>query len=84
MSASRDDRGCVELLYWEHQIPVLAPDDVAVFQFERAELARVKVLVVLRMRMLTDELTDVHNLSGLIAKRQLYRQVAGIRRIGYV
>ncbi len=42
MSADRDDRCCVKLLYWEHQIPVLAPDDVAVFQLERAELARVK------------------------------------------
>ena len=84
MSMRRGNGDCVELLYRENQIPVLAPNDVAVFQLERTELARVKVLVVLWMRMLTNELTDVHNLSGLVAKRQLYRQVAGIRRIGYV
>jgi len=84
MSTGRGDGGCVELLYRKHQVPVLAPNDIAVFQLERAELTGIKVLVVLRMRVLTDELTDVHDLSGLVAKRQFYRQIAGIRRIGYV
>jgi len=56
----------VQLLDGENQVPVLAPDDVAVLDGEAAELAGVEVLVVLRVGMAADELADVHRLHGVV------------------
>ena len=68
----------MQLLYGENQVPVLAPDDVAVLDGEAAELAGVEVLVVLRVGMAADELADVHRLHGVVAERQADGQIACI------
>ena len=67
---------CMQLLKRENQIPILAPDDVAVLNGEAAELAGVEVLVVLWVGMAADELADVHCLHGVVAERQADSQVA--------
>ena len=76
----------MQLLNGENQVPVLAPDDVAVLDGEAAalgfaaslveELAGVEVLVVLRVWMAADELADVHRLHGVVAERQADGQIA--------
>jgi len=68
----------VQLLDGENQVPVLAPDDVAVLDGEAAELAGVEVLVVLRVGMAADELADVHRLHGVVAERQADAEVARV------
>ena len=73
---SLDNHPRMQLLYRENQVPVLAPNDVAVLDGEAAELAGVEVLVVLRMGMAADELADVHRLHGVVAERQADGQVA--------
>ena len=76
----------MQLLNGENQVPVLAPDDVAVLDGEAAalgfaaslveELAGVEVLVVLRVGMAADELADVHRLHGVVAESQADGQIA--------
>ena len=58
----------MQLLNREHQVPILAPNDIAVLNGEAAELARVQVLVVLRMRMTTYVVTDTHRAVGAVAE----------------
>ena len=76
------NRPRVQLLHRENQVPVLAPDDVAVLDGEAAELAGVEVLIVLRMGMATDELADVHRLHGVVAERQTNCQIAHVLCLG--
>ena len=68
----------MQLFHGEYQVPVLTPDDVAVFNGEAAEFAWLEVLVVLRMRVATYEFADVHGLNGIVAERQTDGQVADI------
>jgi len=66
------------MLDWKNHIPVLAPHDVAVVNGEAAELAGVEVLVVLRMGVATDEVTDVYSPHGVVAECQADGQVAHV------
>ena len=68
----------MQLLDGENQVPVLAPDDVAVLDGEATEFAGVEVLVVLRVGMAADELADVHRLHGVVAERQADAEVARV------
>lgn len=68
----------MKLLDGEDEIPVLAPDHVAVLDGEAAEEAGIQVFVVLRMRMAADEVADVHGLHRVVAESQRHHQVACI------
>ena len=72
----------IKLLDGEYQIPVLSPDDVPVFYLELSELALVKVLIVLRVRILTNKIADIDHLRGIVAERQAHRKIADICCIG--
>ena len=74
----------IELLYREYQVQVLAPDDVFVLYLELSELAFVKVLIVLRVRILANKITDIDDLRSIVAKRHPHQKVADIRCIGDV
>ena len=52
----------MELLDGEYQVPVLSPDDVTVFYLELSELAFVKILIVLRVRILANKVADINHL----------------------
>ena len=60
----------VQLFDGKNQVPVFAPNNVPVLNGETVELARVEVFVVLRMRMATDEIANIHRLHGVVAERQ--------------
>lgn len=60
----------MKLLNGENQVPVFAPDNVAILKSEAVELSRIKVLVVLRMRMATDKITNINSLNRIIAECQ--------------
>ena len=60
----------MKLLNGENQVPVFTPDNVAILKSEAIELARVKILIVLRMRMATDKITNITSLNRIIAECQ--------------
>ena len=66
----------MQLLYREHQVPILAPNDIAVLNGKATELARIKVFVVLRMRMTTDEVPHIHYLYRVVAEGQRNGQIS--------
>ena len=60
----------VQLLDREYQIPIATPYNVATIQSELAELFRVEVFVVLRMRVPTDEITNIDSAISAVVKEQ--------------
>ena len=60
----------MKLLNGENQVPVFTPDNVAILKSEAVELSRIKILIVLRMRMATDKITNVNSLNRIIAECQ--------------
>ena len=60
----------MKLLNRENQVPTFTPYNVAILKSEALKLSRVKVLVVLRMRMATDKITNVNSLNRIIAECQ--------------
>ncbi len=74
----------VQLLDGEYQVPVATPDDVAAVEGEGAELLGVKVFVVLRMRVPTDVVTDIHRAVGAVAENQPYLQPAKVNCFRYI
>ena len=74
----------VQLLDGEYQVPVATPDDVAAVEGEGAELLGVKVFVVLRMRVPTDVVADIHRAVGAVAENQPHLQPAKVNCFRYV
>ena len=74
----------MELLDGEYQIPVAAPDNIASIEGEGAELLGVKVFVVLRMRVPTDVVADIHRAVGAVAENQPHLQPAQVNCFRYV
>ena len=68
----------MQLLNREHQVPILAPNDIAVLNGEAVELSGIKVFVVLRMRMTTNEVSHIHNLYRVVAEGQRNGQISCI------
>ena len=60
----------MKLLNGENQVPVFTPDNVAILKSEAVKLSRIKILIVLRMRMATDKITNVNSLNRIIAECQ--------------
>ena len=71
------------MFYRENHIPILSPHNVAMFKGETIELAWVKVLVILWMRMATDEVTNVHRAHGIVTERKTYGQVSHVFSLNY-
>ena len=66
----------MQLLNREYEVPIFAPNDIAILQLEGVEEFFVKILVVLGMWMTTDIVTDIHNARGVVVEEQVHRQVA--------
>ena len=60
----------MKLLNGENQVPVFTPDNIAILKSEAVELSRIKILIVLRMRMATDKITNINSLNRIIAECQ--------------
>ena len=58
----------MKLLNRENQVPVFTPDNIAILKSETIKLSRIKILVVLRMRMATDKITNINSLNRIIAE----------------
>lgn len=78
------DHPLVQLLNREYQVPVATPDDVATVKGESAELLGVKVFVVLRMRVPTDVVADIHRAVSAVAENQPHLQPAKVNSIRYI
>ena len=65
----------------EHQIPILAPYDISIFNGKTLELTGVKIFVILRMRMPTNEFTHIHFLCGIVTECQKDSQITRISSI---
>ena len=74
----------VQLLDGEYQVPVATPDDVAAVEGEGAKLLGVKVFVVLRMRVSTDIVADIHRAVGAVAENQPHLQPAQVNCFRYI
>ena len=74
----------MQLLDGENQIPVTAPDDVAAVEGEGAELFRVKVFVVLRMRMTTDIVAHIDSTVGAVVENQPHFKPAKVESLCYL
>ena len=66
----------IELLDMEDHVPVLAPDDVAVFDGELFEVLWLDVAVVLRMWMCKDEWLEIHSLGRAVAEEDVKAHVS--------
>ena len=62
----------MKLLNGEDQVPIFTPDNVAILKSEAVKLSRIKILVVLWMRMATDEVANVNSLNRIVAECQAY------------
>ena len=62
----------MEFFNRKHEIPILSPYNIAVFNIKTAELAFVQILVILRMWVTTDEVTYINSLHGIVAKPKVY------------
>ena len=60
------------MLNREYQVPVLSPNDVAAINGETAELTGIKILVVLRMWVTADEVTNINHPGGIVAECQAF------------
>ena len=60
----------MKLLNGENQVPVFTPDNIAILKSEAVELSRIEILIVLRMRMATDKITNINSLNRIIAECQ--------------
>lgn len=78
------NRPFVQLLNREYQIPVATPYNVATVEGESAELFRVKVFVVLRMRMTTDVVAHIDSTVGAVAENQPHLKPAKVESLCYV
>ena len=58
----------MELFYCENEVPILAPDEVAVLDMKTTEFERIKILVVLQVWVATNECSDINSLSRVVAK----------------
>lgn len=58
----------MKLLNGENQVPVFTPDNVAILKRKAVKLSRIKILIVLRMRMATDKITNVNSLNRINRK----------------
>lgn len=74
----------VQLLNGEYQVPVATPDDVSAVEGEGAELLRVEIFVVLRMRVPTDVVADIHGAVGAVAENQPHLQPAKVNCFRYI
>ena len=68
----------VQLIDREYQIPIFAPNNIAILDGETAELARVKILIILRVWMAADKITNIHNLSCVVVKVKTNTQIPSI------
>ena len=68
----------MELFYWEDQIPVFPPNNVAILKGETIKLTRIKILVILRVRMSTDKLANIYSLYRIVTKRKAHTQISCI------
>ena len=60
----------VQFFNGEHQIPIATPNNIAVVNGERTEFFGIKILVVLRMGMSSDEVTNIHNTVAPVAEKK--------------
>ena len=74
----------VQLLNGEYQVPVATPDDVASVEGECAELLGIEVFVILRVRVSTDIVADIHCAVGAVAENQPHLQPAKVNSFCYV
>ena len=66
----------MELFYCENEVPILAPDDVAVLEMKTTEFERIKILVVLQVWVATNECSDINSLSRVVAKLEADSEIA--------
>jgi hypothetical protein len=74
----------VQLFNGEYQVPIATPYDIATVKGEGAKLLGVKVLIVLRVRMPTNEVADVNSAIGAVAEHQPHFQAAHVESLCYV
>lgn len=67
----------MQLLHWKYHIPILSPHDVAVFKNKLLKFLFIKILVVLRMGMTMNEITNVYGLVFVVAENQFNTQITG-------
>ena len=68
----------MELLDRENHVPVLAPDNVAVFNSEFLEVLRLDVAVVLWVWIGKDEWLEIHSLSSAVTEEDVKAHVSCI------
>ena len=66
----------VQFFHGENQIPILAPDNIAVFNGKSVELTFIQIFVILRVRMSANIVADINCTHSIVAKPKVNRQVA--------
>ena len=67
----------MQLLHWKYHIPILAPHDVAVFKNKLLKFLFIKILVVLRMGMTMNEITNAQYIHFLRLQFEEYGKGSG-------
>ena len=68
----------MELFYWENQIPVFTPNNVAILEGKTIKLTRIKILVVLRVRVSTDKIANIYSLYRVVTERKTHTEISCI------
>ena len=68
----------MKLFDGEHQIPILTPYYISIFNGETFEFTGIKIFIILRMWMLTNKVTHIHSLCGIVTECQKDSQISNI------
>lgn len=74
----------MQLFYWENQIPISAPNNIAVLNLKLGKSLWIEIFIVLRMRMFQYIITNIDNLLGIVVEIQQHRQIADRLGINYI
>ena len=72
------DVAFVEFVERKYQIPVFSQNDVPVFDGEFREFLGIQITVILRMRMLADEVSDIDGLLHPVVESEQHTQVTQV------
>ena len=72
------------MLQREYHVPVLAPNNITIFNSKAVEFSGVKILVILRMRMAANKVTNIYRLFSIIIELQTNGQVPYILSMSYI
>ena len=68
----------MELLDGKNQVPIFAPNNIAILNGKAAEFTGIQIFVVLWMWMRTDKIANIHSLNSIVTEVKADTQITCI------